>query len=87
MKERAAYASPVNHVSPAMSPMQIFHSDNDPIVPITVSSDILYEKILAAGLEERVEYYILMHAGHGSREFFQDSVKELMIAFFDKYLK
>lgn len=87
MKERAAEASPVNHVNPAMCPMQILHGDNDPIVPREVSSDRLYEKIREAGLEDRVDYYVVKHAGHGTREFFQDSVKELMIGFFDRHLK
>ena len=87
MKERAKAASPVYFVNPAMCPMQILHGDNDPIVPIEASSDVLYEKICQAGLEDRTEYYVVQHAGHGTREFFQDSVKELMIGFFDRYLK
>lgn len=87
MKKRSEAASPVNFISGAMCPIQIFHGDNDPIVPKEVSSDRLYEKIREAGLEDRAEYYVVSHAGHGSREFFQDSVKELMIAFFNKYLK
>lgn len=87
MKERAAAASPVNFVSPAMCPIQIIHGDNDPIVPMEVSSDILYEKIRAAGLEDRTEYYVVEHGGHGSWEFFQGEVKELQIRFFDRYLK
>lgn len=87
MKARAVTASPVNFVGAEMCPIQILHGDNDPIVPKEVSSDILYDKIIKAGVEERAEYYILQHAGHGSREFFQDSVKMLMVRFFDKHLK
>ena len=87
MKERAVKASPVNFVSPSMCPIQIFHGDNDPIVPVEVSSDRLYEKICKAGLEDRAEYYVVSHGGHGSREFFQDSVKQIMIDFFDRQLK
>ena len=67
--------------------MQILHGNSDPIVPIEASSDILYQKICDAGLEDRADYYVVEHAGHGTREFFQDSVKELMISFFDKHLK
>ena len=33
------------------------------------------------------DLYILPHAGHGSPEFYQDSVHEIMIDFFDKRLK
>lgn len=87
MKERAKAASPVNFVNPDMCPMQILHGNSDPIVPIEASSDILYQKICEAGLEDRADYYVIEHAGHGTREFFQDSVKELMIDFFDKHLK
>lgn len=87
IKERAWKASPVNFVNPAMCPIQILHGNSDPIVPIEHSSDVLYENICKAGLEERAEYYVIEHAGHGTREFFQDSVKELMIRFFDRYLK
>ena len=87
MKERAKDASPVNFVNPGMCPMQILHGNSDPIVPIEASSDILYQKVCDAGLEDRVDYYVVEHAGHGTREFFQDSMKELMISFFDKHLK
>lgn len=87
IKERAKAANADDFVSPSMCPIQIFHGDNDPIVPKELSSDLFYQKIADAGLEDRAEYYVVKHAGHGSREFFQDSVKELMITFFDKYLK
>ncbi len=87
MKDRSALASPVNFVNKNMCPIQIFHGDSDPIVPIEVSSDLLYEKIKNAGLEDYVEYYVVKRGGHGSGEFFQDSVKTLMIHFFDKYLR
>jgi hypothetical protein len=29
---------------------------------------------------------MIHHAGHGTREFFQDSTKELMLGFWDKYV-
>lgn len=67
--------------------MLILHGDNDPLVPLELSSDILYTRIKEEGLEDRTDLYVLEGAGHGSREFFQDSVKELMISFFDQYLK
>lgn len=86
IKERAHAASPVELVNPAMCPMQILHGDSDPIVPIALSSDRLYDRICEAGLEDRTEYYVLKGGAHGSPEFFQDSIKELMIRFFDKYL-
>lgn len=87
MKERAVEASPINHINPAMSPILILHGTSDPIVPVEVSSDLFYEKIKEAGLEERVEYYVLLGGGHGSREYWQDSIKGVMIEFFDRHLK
>lgn len=87
MKERAAVASPTNFISPAMCPIQIFHGNNDPIVPMELSSNLFYDKLVAEGLESQTEYYVLEHAGHGTREFFQDSIKDLVISFFDRYLK
>ena len=87
IKERAKSASPINYVNPDMCPMLILHGDNDPLVPLELSSDILYNRIKEAGMEEKADYYILEGAGHGSREFFQDEIKQLMISFFDQYLK
>lgn len=87
MVERSAMANVMNFINPGICPIQILHGNSDPIVPIELCSDRLYDKLVEAGLEEQTEYYIIEHAGHGTREFFQDSVKELMIGFFDKYLK
>lgn len=87
IRERAVAADTQRYVNPAMCPMQILHGDNDPIVPVELSSDVLYQTIVDAGMEDRTEFYILHLAGHGSREFFQDSVKDLMITFFDRNLK
>ena len=87
MVERSAQANMLNYINPNMCPMQILHGNSDPIVAIELSSDRLYDKMVEAGFEDQTEYYVLDHAGHGTREFFQDSVKELMINFFDRYLK
>ena len=87
MVERSAKANPLNYIHAGVCPMLILHGDNDPVVPIELSSDHLYEKLVEVGLEPQTEYYIVKHAGHGTREFFQDSVKDLMIGFFDRYLK
>ena len=58
IRERAEKASVTNFVNEKMVPMMILHGDNDPIVPDEVSSDILYRKIVEAGLEDRVSYYM-----------------------------
>lgn len=87
MLERSALCNPLNYINSGMSPIQILHGDSDPICPIELTSEALYDKLVAAGLEDQTELYVLKHAKHGSCEFFQDSVKEIMIRFFDKYLK
>ena len=85
--ERAAAASPTNFVNDKMAPIMILHGDNDPIVPAEASSEILYQRIEDAGLADRCEFYVVKNAGHGTREFFQDSVKELMLRFWNEHLK
>lgn len=87
MIERAKTASPTYLVNSKMCPMLILHGDNDPLVPCVLSSDILYKNIQDAGLEDITEYYIVKNGGHGSREFFQPEIKELIVNFFDKYMK
>lgn len=87
MKERAPQAGIINKINPGMCPIQILHGDNDPIVPLELSSEPFYQAICDAGMEDRAEFYVLRHAGHGSREFFQPSVVQLMIDFFDRWLK
>lgn len=85
MRDRARLASPSHMLTNQMCPMLILHGDADPLVPCEISDDF-YAKIAAAGMEDRTDYYILKHGGHGSREFFQDSVKEIIEKFFEKYL-
>lgn len=86
IRERAEAASVTNFVNKNMAPLMILHGDNDPLVPKELSSDILYSKIKDKGLEDRCDYYIIPHAGHGTREYFQDSTKALMINFYNKNL-
>ena len=80
-----AKASPINYISDAMCPLQILHGDQDPLVPAEVS-ERLYRKIAEAGLEDRTDFYILKNGGHGTREFFQPSTKQLIADFFHKHL-
>ena len=56
------------------------------MVPVETSEEF-YEKLCEAGLEGQSELYIVRHGGHGTREIFQNEVKDKIRAFFDKYLK
>ncbi|MCC8126802.1 MAG: alpha/beta hydrolase [Clostridiales bacterium] len=69
-----------------LCPIQILHGDHDKLVPWEISEDF-YNKIVAAGKEATSDFYILKGAGHGTKEFFQDEIKELIRGFFDRYLK
>ena len=71
--ERAAFATPSNYISDKMAPILILHGDNDPLVPPSASSDLLYDAICKAGMEDRCDYYMIHHAGHGTREFLNES--------------
>ncbi len=87
IRERADAASVTTHVNENMAPLMILHGDNDPLVPVEVSSDRLYAVLEKEGLEDRCDFYVIPHAGHGTREFFQDETTELMIKFWDEKLK
>ena len=84
--EMGAKASPINYINEKMCPLAILHGDQDPLVPLEVS-ERLYRKIQEAGLEDRTDFYVLKNGGHGTREFFQVSTKEIIADFFRKHLR
>ena len=67
-------------------PMLILHGTADPLVSLPISEKF-YDELAAAGYEDQTEFYILTGAGHGSREFFQPEIKEIITNFFNKWLK
>ncbi|SDZ81434.1 Acetyl esterase/lipase [Oribacterium sp. KHPX15] len=86
MIKRAEKVSSPYLISDKMCPMMIMHGDIDKLVPVDVSEDF-YQKIIDAGQGDKADLYILHNAGHGTKDFFQDSVKELIAEFFDRNLK
>ncbi|MDO4266829.1 MAG: alpha/beta hydrolase [Eubacteriales bacterium] len=86
MIDRARLASPPYLLTDRMAPMMILHGDCDKLVPVEISEEF-YKKIVEAGMEDRTELCILKGAGHGTREFFQPLLKDVIVRFFDKYLK
>lgn len=86
IKERAPLFSTPYILTENLCPMLILHGDADKLVPCEISEDF-YRKIVAAGMEERTDFYILQGAGHGTKEFFQPEVKTLILEFFDRNLK
>lgn len=85
LMELGKSASPIYHISGDMCPLAIFHGDQDPVVPCEISEDF-YHRLVDAGMEDRVDLYILKHGGHGTREFFQSTTKQLIADFFDQRL-
>ncbi len=85
LPKRAYEASPIHYINRAMCPIAIFHGDQDPIVPLKISEDF-YDAIVSAGMESQAEFYEVTGAGHGTREFFQDSTKQLIADFFIRQL-
>ena len=83
--ERAAVASPINYINDGMCPILIMHGEEDNSVPIQISEDF-YDRIVEKGMGDRADLYILAHAGHGSPEFYQDSTREILLAFFERCL-
>ena len=79
-------ASPIFSMSDKMAPLLILHGDQDPLVPLSVSEDF-YQRIVEAGYADRADFYVLRHAGHGTREFFQPSTKKIILDFFNRYLR
>lgn len=86
MKERAKEACAGGFISSAMAPILIMHGDADPLVPLEISENF-YHQICEAGLEDRADFYVLRHGGHGTPEFFQPETKQIVLEFFDRYLK
>jgi acetyl esterase/lipase len=77
-------ASPVLRVNERSAPMLILHGEADPLISFN-QSIVLHDKMIAAGKE--CDLYLLEGAGHGTDEFWQNSTKKLVTAFFDAHLK
>jgi len=86
LRERGKAASPIHFINRGMCPIAIFHGDQDPVVPCSISEDF-YERLVDAGLENQSELYILKNGGHGTREFFQYETKKVILDFFDRHLR
>ena len=56
VEEARRHASPINHVSSAMKPLLVIHSDDDKSVPVQQAADMV-EKLKAAGVQHRYVHY------------------------------
>lgn len=80
-KDIAVSASTTTYVNPGNSPLMILHGEIDDVVPVS-QSDLLVEKLLAAGVE--VEYHRIPEVGHGIDML---PFRPAILAFFAKHLK
>ena len=80
--EAARKASPVYYVTSNAAPVFMAHGDKDMLVPLN-QSDLVAEALDKAGVS--YEYYCLLGAGHGSREFWTDELIDKVMAFIKNY--
>lgn len=83
-KQKAEKASPVYYITKKAPPHLILHGDRDSLVPLE-QSQLLFDNLKNADV--LTEFYILKGAGHGSAEFEQNELKDIIRKFFEKYLK
>lgn len=79
--DAAKEASPINHISDKSAPLLILHGAVDMAV-VPEQSITLHDALNAAG--HPTDLYLLEGAGHNTAEFFQDSVKEIVLNFLDE---
>lgn len=86
MKERAKEASPNHLINEKVCPMLIMHGGKDRHVPAVISENF-YNSLVEAGYGNQTDYYYLPTADHGSDEFFQGEIQEIILKFFKKILR
>lgn len=81
--ETARKAGPVNGISEKTCPVLVMHGDDDHVVNIE-QSELYYEAMKNMGRD--IPYYVLHGADHGSDEFFQVEVQDIVLAFLQENL-
>ena len=82
--EKAAAANPIKYVDETDPAFLIIHGDADPLVS-PYESKILYQALKENNVP--AELYIVSGAGHGSIEFYQPDVMNLMLDFLNKNMQ
>lgn len=89
--EDLAAASPIHHISEGDPPFLILQGDQDRLVPL-VQSQILYERLQEKNIP--AELVIVKGGGHGfstadspNMQPTREEITQLVVAFFEKYLK
>lgn len=84
--DKLAAANVANYINERVCPILIMHGEKDPLVSYNQSENF-YNALNDYGLGDQTDYVFLKNGGHGTREFFQSQSKEIILDFFDKYLK
>ena len=74
-------ASPIDQVTPGAPPFLIFHGDQDPLVPIAQSRQLV-ARLKQAG--DRVEFIPVPGAGHATQQFWTEAYQQKMIVFLNE---
>ena len=83
-KDAADKANPISYINKNSAPMLLMHGDADKVVSPS-QTDILFQALTEEGIP--AERYIIPGAAHGGVYWVQDETMEVIIDFFDKYLK
>ena len=81
--ETAKRASPLSYAEQKTPPFLIIHGDQDRLVPLS-DSERFYNALKKNGNDATL---LVIHAGHGGREFFQPDLLGKTISFFEKHLR
>lgn len=82
--EKAKVANPITYISKQTPPFLLMHGDKDTLVSPS-QTEILHQALVAHGIEST--RYVVKGAQHGGVYWVQPEVMQVVIDFFDKYLK
>lgn len=80
-----ALANPMNYISKEMAPLFIEHGQMDHLVPFQ-QSEIFYNALLKAGLENKVKFHPLPSADHEDKQFDSDENMSLVYSWLKENL-
>ncbi len=82
--EAAEKANPIHYIHSTSAPMLLMHGTADAVVSPS-QTDLLYQALRQKGIP--AERYIIPNAGHGGVYWVQNPVMQVILSFFNTYLK
>lgn len=82
--EAAEAANPIHYIDKNSAPMLLMHGTADRVVSPS-QTDLLFQALKQKGIA--AERYEVVNAQHGGVYWVQDNVMDIIVGFFDKYLK